>query len=74
MRTQRIAQGENEAEVDRELKEVEADEEVRLTDDLKERVRCVEEQWTSSLGNELKGLRDRVMGFLMEQGGWDEDQ
>ena len=74
MRTQRIAQGEDEKEVDRELKEVESDEEVRLTDDLKERVRCVEEQWSSSLGNELKGLRDRLMGFLMEQGGWDEDQ
>jgi hypothetical protein len=74
MRTQRIAQGEDEAEVDRELKEVENDEEVRLTDDLKERVRCVEEQWSSSLGNELKGLQDRLMGFLMEQGGWDEDQ
>lgn len=74
MRTQRIAQGEDEKEVDRELKEVEGDEEVRLTDDLKERVRCVEEQWSSSLGNELKGLKDRLMGFLMEQGGWDEDQ
>jgi hypothetical protein len=74
MRTQRIAQGEGEKEVDRELKEVEKDEEVRLTDDLKERVRCVEEQWSSSLGNELKVLRDRIMGFLMEQGGWDEDQ
>ncbi|PMD46311.1 hypothetical protein L207DRAFT_523720 [Hyaloscypha variabilis F] len=74
MRTQRIAQGEDEKEVDRELKEVENDEEVRLTDDLKERVRCVEEQWGSSLGNELKSLRDRIMGFLMEQGGWDEDQ
>jgi hypothetical protein len=74
MRTQRIVQGEDEKEVDRELKEVENDEEVRLTDDLKERVRCVEEQWSSSLGNELKSLRDRVMGFLMEQGGWDEDE
>jgi len=74
MRTQRVAQGEDEKEVDRELTEVEKDEEVRLTDDLKEKVRCVEEQWSSALGAELKGLRDRLVGFLMEQGGWDEDQ
>jgi hypothetical protein len=74
MRTQRVAQGEELKEVDTELKEVEKDEEVRLTDDLKEKVRCVEELWSSALGTELKGLRDRIMEFLVEQGGWDEDQ
>jgi hypothetical protein len=73
MRTQRVAQGEDVEEVDRELKAVERDEEARLTDDLKEKVRCVEELWSSALGNELKGLGDRIMSFLVEQGGWDED-
>ncbi|PBP27837.1 hypothetical protein BUE80_DR001156 [Diplocarpon rosae] len=68
MRTQRIAQGEGEGEVARELKKVEADEEVRLTDDLKEKVRCVEELWSSALGRELKGVKARVVRFLIEQG------
>ncbi|KAK2627292.1 hypothetical protein QTJ16_003258 [Diplocarpon rosae] len=74
MRTQRIVQGESEGEVERELKKVEADEEVRLTDDLKEKVRCVEELWSSALGRELKGVKARVVRFLIEQGGWDEDE
>ncbi|KAK6581486.1 hypothetical protein PZA11_006177 [Diplocarpon coronariae] len=74
MRTQRIAQGEGESEVERELKEVEADEEMRLTDDLKEKVRDVEELWSSALGRELKSVKARIVGFLIEQGGWDEDE
>lgn len=73
MRTQRITQGEDEEDVDRELKEVEADEELRLTDDLKEKVRCVEELWSSALGRELTGVKSRIVRFLIEQGGWDED-
>ncbi|TVY68702.1 hypothetical protein LSUE1_G007236, partial [Lachnellula suecica] len=40
MKSQRVAQGEAEDEVERELGAVERDEEVRLTDDLKEKVRC----------------------------------
>ena len=74
MRTQRIAQGEREDEVDRELREVEKDEENRLTDDLKEKVRCVEELWSSALGTELTGVKERIVQFLVEQGGWDDDQ
>ncbi|CZT51998.1 uncharacterized protein RSE6_13231 [Rhynchosporium secalis] len=74
MRTQRIAQGESEEEVDLELTLVEKDEEVRLTDDLKEKVRCVEELWSSALGRELKGVKERIVRFLIEQGGWDEDE
>ncbi|KAI9049108.1 hypothetical protein LZ554_006956 [Drepanopeziza brunnea f. sp. 'monogermtubi'] len=73
MRTQRVAQGEGEEEVERELKAVEADEEVRLTDDLKEKVRCVEELWSSALGRDLTGVKSRIARFLFEQGGWDED-
>jgi len=71
--TQRVAQGEGEEAVERELKEVERDEEMRLTDDLKEKVRCVEELWSSGLGTELKGVKERIVGFLVEQGGWVED-
>lgn len=74
MRTQRIAQGEAEDEVEKELREVEKDEEVRLTDDLKEKVRCVEELWSSALGRELTGVKEGIVRFLVEQGGWDEDQ
>jgi hypothetical protein len=73
MRTQRIVQGESEDEVERELQEVERDEESRLTDDLKEKVRCVEELWSSGLGTELKGLKERLVRFLIDKGGWVDD-
>jgi len=74
MQSQRIAQGEKEDAVENELKEVEKDEERRLTDDLKEKVRCVEEQWTTALGGELKEVKKRIMTFLLEHGGWIEDE
>lgn len=74
MRTQRVAQGEPEDEVERELQAVEKDEEIRLTDDLKEKVQTVEEQWNSALGGELKAIRSRIHGFLVEQGGWVEEE
>ncbi len=70
---QRIGQGEDKNEVEMEMKGVEADEEGRLTDDLKERVRCVEEQWGSALGKEIERARDRVRNYLSETGGWDEE-
>lgn len=73
MKTQRVAQGEDEGDVEKELNAVEKDEEMRLTDDLKEKVRCVEELWSSALGTELKGVRERIMRFLEEQGGWDDE-
>jgi len=73
MRTQRIAQGEAEEEVELELAEVEKDEESRLTDDLKEKVRCVEELWSSGLGTELKRCKEKIVTFLVEQGGWMDD-
>jgi hypothetical protein len=74
MGTQRVAQGEAEDEVERELKEVEKDEEIRLTDDLKEKVRTVEEQWDNALGTELKVAKSRIHAFLVEQGGWIDDE
>lgn len=74
MRAQRIIQGEAEEEVDRELREVERDEEKRLTDDLKEKVRCVENLWSEGLGSEIKGIMERIKGFLVERGGWSEEE
>lgn len=73
MKIQRVAQGEDEEEVEAELTAVEKDEEARLTDDLKEKVRCVEELWSSALGTELISVKERIARFLVEQGGWDED-
>jgi hypothetical protein len=51
-------------------------EERRLTDDLKEKVRCVEELWGSAIGQEFDSVRGRVKAFLIEEGGWEgmEDQ
>lgn len=44
----------------------------RLTDDLKEKVRVVQEQWNSALGETVGGVKERVGGWLLETGGWDE--
>ena len=73
MRTQRVAQGEDEDVVGEELGEVEKEEERRLTDDLKEKVRCVEELWSTGLGIELKDVKGRIVEFLVDGGGWSED-
>ncbi|CAG8956444.1 hypothetical protein HYFRA_00003828 [Hymenoscyphus fraxineus] len=73
MKEQRVVQGEDQSKVEEELREVEREEEGRLTDDLKEKVRCVEELWGSALGDQVKGVRGRIKGFLIREGGWDED-
>lgn len=44
----------------------------RLTDDLKEKVRVVQEQWRSALGEGIGHVKERVGGWLLETGGWDE--
>lgn len=49
-----------------------AEEEERLTRELKERVLVVEDQWRSALGSALEGCRTRVGEWLGEVGGWDE--
>jgi hypothetical protein len=48
------------------------DEETRLTDDLKEKVRVVQEQWEAALGDAIKGVKERVGEWLLQTGGWDE--
>lgn len=44
----------------------------RLTEDLKEKVRVVQDQWNSALGNSMKSVKERTRGWLLETGGWDE--
>ncbi|KAK4691630.1 hypothetical protein P7C71_g5404, partial [Lecanoromycetidae sp. Uapishka_2] len=48
-------------------------EEQRLTEDLKEKVGVVEGQWEEALGSELIEVRERVREFLLEGGGWDDE-
>ncbi|KAF2966414.1 hypothetical protein GQX73_g7121 [Xylaria multiplex] len=44
----------------------------RLTDDLKEKVRVVQDQWDGALGDGLRGVKERVGEWLLSTGGWDE--
>ncbi|THV51998.1 hypothetical protein BGAL_0092g00110 [Botrytis galanthina] len=69
MATQRVAQGEGKEEVERELEAVKKEEEGRLTDDLKEKVKVVEELWRSGLGTELDEVRGRILRWLKKVGG-----
>lgn len=48
-------------------------EEARLTADLKDQVGVVEGQWEEALGEELMAVRERVRGWLLEAGGWEDD-
>lgn len=48
-------------------------EEARLTEDLKEKVGVVEGLWGEALGEELMAVRERVRCWLLENGGWDDD-
>jgi len=52
--------------------EMKAQESRRLTDDLKEKVRLVQDQWNSGLGETVGNVKERVGGWLLETGGWDE--
>lgn len=72
LETQRLLEGEDLASVDHEMKAIRADEEQRLTDDLKEKVGLVESQWDEALGQGLKECKTKVEEFLTEQGGWDD--
>jgi hypothetical protein len=72
LETQRLLEGEDLASVDQETRAIRADEERRLTDDLKEKVGLVESQWKEALGQGLEECKGRVEDFLTEQGGWDD--
>ncbi|KAK7415268.1 hypothetical protein QQX98_006017 [Neonectria punicea] len=47
-------------------------EERRLTEDLKEKVRLVRDQWKSALGENLTQVKQRLGEWLLQGGGWDE--
>ncbi|PKX92645.1 uncharacterized protein P174DRAFT_442511 [Aspergillus novofumigatus IBT 16806] len=72
MEAQRIRQGEAEDAVRREMHESRADEELALTNDLKDKVATVEGQWTEALGSQIQDLRERVKTYLMNENGWEE--
>jgi hypothetical protein len=72
LETQRLLEGEDLTGVDHEMRAIRADEERRLTDDLKEKVGLVESQWNEALGQGLEDCKSRVEDYLTEQGGWDD--
>ncbi|KAL6717523.1 hypothetical protein ACLMJK_005438 [Lecanora helva] len=53
--------------------EEQAEEERKLTEDLKEKVGVVEGQWAEALGDDLREAREKVRGWLLEEGGFDEE-
>jgi len=71
METERVTAGEPPELVHEEGRAEKEAEESRLTDDLKEKVRCVEELWGSALGVEFDGVKQRVREFLDQEGGWE---
>lgn len=44
----------------------------RLTSDLQEKVRVVQEQWRDALGEKVGLVKERVGEWLLQTGGWDE--
>lgn len=70
--TQRVLEGEDRQSVETEMSMIGRDEEQRLTEDLKDKVNLVEEQWREALGKGIEDCMDRVQVFLLERGGWDE--
>ena len=44
----------------------------RLTEDLKEKVRVVQDQWSGGLGEGIKRVKERTAAWLVRAGGWDE--
>ncbi|KXJ90491.1 hypothetical protein Micbo1qcDRAFT_164077 [Microdochium bolleyi] len=47
-------------------------EEEYLAQDLKEKVRVVQEQWQDGLGNGMSRVKERVGTWLVQTGGWDD--
>jgi hypothetical protein len=44
----------------------------QLTEDLKEKVRVVQDQWHGALDDGMRGVKERVGEWLLSTGGWDE--
>ena len=47
-------------------------EEGRLTEDLKEKVRMVQDQWNNALAEGIKSVKERIADWLLQTDGWDE--
>ncbi|KAF2739753.1 hypothetical protein EJ04DRAFT_559655 [Polyplosphaeria fusca] len=72
LETQRLHEGDDVSSVDNEMRVIREDEERTLTDDLKDKVGLVENQWGEALGSGLDDCKRRVEVFLVHQGGWDD--
>lgn len=62
----------SEAERQQRAQQMRQAEEHRLTDDLKEKVRVVGDQWNDALGEDIKLVKERLGEWLLSTGGWDE--
>lgn len=49
-----------------------AAEEARLTQDLQEKVRLVQDQWESALAGKIRTVKEATVDWLLDTGGWDE--
>ena len=67
MVAQRRLAGQGEDDMDKIVRAAEG----RLTADLKEKVRTVEEQWQEAMGQVVGPLKDRVRSWLQHHGGWE---
>ncbi|KAF7542172.1 hypothetical protein G7054_g66 [Neopestalotiopsis clavispora] len=54
------------------IEEEKNNEQVYLSDDLKEKVRVVQSQWTEALGEGIRLVKERLGEWLLSTGGWDE--
>lgn len=68
----RAKMGEAEGRDPRAVEEERRAEQTMLTDDLKEKVRVVQDQWEGALGEAMRGVKERVGEWLLSTGGWDE--
>ncbi|KAI1077289.1 hypothetical protein F5B20DRAFT_583535 [Whalleya microplaca] len=64
--------GEAEGRDARCIEDERAAEQICLTDDLKEKVRVVQDQWEGAIGEGMRGVKERVREWLLSTGGWDE--
>ncbi len=68
---EKVKEGQKQEEIAEEAEEQRKEEEKELTVDLKDKVRCVEEQWESALGGELEAVKTRVRELLQRENGWE---
>ena len=64
--------GRNDETMRADMAQVRADKERDLTVDLKEKVGEVERQWKEALGGDLEECKERVKGYLVVNGGWED--